>query len=122
MSDRVMLVGFLSLKLKKCVVPTHDAIATSTILPAVKMLFGEWIALVPAVITNIQGGLRMIVRDFILCQNRTQELNWRYVFSNIVYITLSCSNDSSPFLVALSHLSGVVLNLFCRSFGVFYQT
>lgn len=58
MSDRAKLAGFLSIWLKKCVILTLDVVAEGVILLAVCIAYRVHLALVPAVIANIQSGLR----------------------------------------------------------------
>lgn len=66
MSDHAVMAGFLMLRLKRCVGPTppYDAIIMDVVLPAVRLTSGERVALLPAIIINIQSGLRMIIIAF----------------------------------------------------------
>ena len=67
-SDRALLAGFLMLWLKRCVVPIlpHEVIVTDVVYPAVLLAYGKSIALLPAMVTGIQSGLRALVKS--LCQ------------------------------------------------------
>jgi len=67
-SDRALLAGFLILWLKRCVVPTlpHEVIIADVVYPAVLLAYGKSIALLPAMVAEIQSGLRVLVKS--LCQ------------------------------------------------------
>ena len=60
MSNHALLAGFLMLWLKRCVIPSppHDAIAGEVVYPAVLLAFGVRLALLPAMVADIQAGLR----------------------------------------------------------------
>ena len=68
MSDRALLVGFLMLWLKRCVVLTlpHEVIVADVVYPTVLLAHGKSIALLPAMVAGIQSGLRALVKSF--CQ------------------------------------------------------
>ena len=54
--------------LKRCVVPTlpHEVIIADVVYPAVLLAYGKSIALLPAMVAEIQSGLRALVKS--LCQ------------------------------------------------------
>jgi len=66
MSDRALLVGFLMLWLKRCVVSTlsREVIVANMVYPAVLLAHGKSIALLPAMVVGIQGGLRVLMKSF----------------------------------------------------------
>jgi hypothetical protein len=70
-SDRALLAGFLMLWLKKCVVPTlpHEAISMDVVYPAVMLACGRPIGLLPAMVSCLQSGLRVLTTAFC----RTEE-------------------------------------------------
>ena len=72
-SDRALLAGFLMLWLKKCVVPTlpHEAISMDVVYPAVMLAYGRPIGLLPAMVSCLQSGLRVLTTSFC----RTEEEN-----------------------------------------------
>ena len=63
-----MLVGFLLLWLKQCVVPTlpHEVIVTNMVYPAVLLAYGKSVALLLAMVAKIQSGLCALAKSF--CQ------------------------------------------------------
>ena len=63
-SDRALLVGFLMLWLKRCVVSTlpHEVIIADVVYPTVLLAYGRSIALLPAMVAGIQSGLRAWLR------------------------------------------------------------
>ena len=68
MSDRALLVGFLMLWLKRCVVLTlpHEVIIANVVYPTVLLVDGKSIAVLPAMVARIQSGLRALTKSF--CQ------------------------------------------------------
>ena len=64
-SDRALLVGFLMLWLKRCVVPMlpHEVIVTDVVYPAVLLAYGKSIALLSAMVVGIQSGLQALVNS-----------------------------------------------------------
>src|SRR3954468_9117926 len=65
MTSQARLAGFLSIWLGKCVVPTREAATVGVLLPAARLACGVRIALVPAIIANIQHGLREVSTAFL---------------------------------------------------------
>jgi len=68
MFARALLVGFLMLWLKRCVVPTlpHEVIIANMVYPAVLLAHGKSISLLLAMVVRIQSGLRALTKSF--CQ------------------------------------------------------
>jgi len=66
MSQKALLAGFLSVWLKKCVVPSssHDRILSWVLLPAVYLVHGKPLGLLPAMVCGIQRGLRALTEAF----------------------------------------------------------
>ena len=66
MSDRALLVGFLMLWLKRCVVPTlsHEVIVVNVVSPAVLLAYGKSIALLLAMMAGILSGLYVLAKSF----------------------------------------------------------
>src|SRR5204863_6983337 len=60
MTNLVRLSGFLSIWLAKCVDQTRKAVMVGVLLSATRLACGVRITLVPAVIANIQHGLREV--------------------------------------------------------------
>ena len=65
MSDRALLVGFLMLWLKRCVVPTlpHEAIVADVVYPAVLLTHEKSIALFLAMVAGIQSELHALTKS-----------------------------------------------------------
>ena len=65
-SDRALLTGFLMLWLKKCVVPTlpHEVFSIDVVYPAVMLACGRPIGLLPAMVSCLQSGLRVLTANF----------------------------------------------------------
>jgi len=63
--DRALLAGFLMLWLKRCMVPTltHKVIITDVVYPAVLLAYGKSISLLPAMVADIQSGLRVLTKS-----------------------------------------------------------
>lgn len=70
-SQKALLVGYLTLWLKKCVVPSwpRDGISPVVLLPAVQLAFGKPLGLLPAMVCSIQHDLRKLTYNF--CQKET---------------------------------------------------
>ena len=66
MSRKVLLAGFLSVWLKKCVIssPPHDEISSMAIFLAIQVVHGRALGLLPAMICSIQHGLRTLTETF----------------------------------------------------------
>jgi len=66
MSRKVMLAGFLSVWLKRCVVPSHfsDVILSTILLPAIRLVHGRSLGLLQAMVCCIQRGLRALTEAF----------------------------------------------------------
>jgi len=58
-SRKALLVGFLSVWLKKCVIPSppHDRILSCVLFPAVQLAHGKPLGLLPAMVCDIQRDL-----------------------------------------------------------------
>jgi hypothetical protein len=71
LSRMATLAGFLSLWLKKCVIPSppRDGISIMAIFPAVDLACGKDIGLLPAMVCGIQHGLRSL-RDAFCRENK----------------------------------------------------
>ena len=67
-SDWALLVGFLMLWLKRCVVPTlpHEVIIADVVYPAVLLAHEKSISLLQAIVAGIQSGLQVLTKS--LCQ------------------------------------------------------
>ena len=65
-SRKALLVGFLSVWLKKCVVlsPPHDGILSWVLLPAVQLAHGKYLGLLPAMVCSTQRSLRALTEAF----------------------------------------------------------
>ena len=67
-SDQALLAGFLTLWLKRCVVPmlSHEAIVTDMVCPTVLLAHEKSISLLQAMVAGIQSGLQAVTKS--LCQ------------------------------------------------------
>src|SRR4051812_35633834 len=65
MTSRARLAGFLSIWHGKCAVPTREVATVGVLLPTARLACGIRIALVPAIIANIQHGLREVSTAYI---------------------------------------------------------
>ena len=65
-SRKALLAGFLTVWLKRCVVPSSsgDVIHPTVLLPAVHLVYGCSIGLLPAMVCCIQRGLRGLTEAF----------------------------------------------------------
>lgn len=65
-SYKALLVGFPMLWLKKCVAPTlpHEAITVDVVYPAVLLAYGRPLGLLPAMVSCLQSGLRVLTTQF----------------------------------------------------------
>ena len=65
-SPRAVLAGFLSVWLKKCVVPSapRENISPVALSSAVRLVFKKPLGLLPAMVCNIQHGLRALTVAF----------------------------------------------------------
>jgi len=64
MSRKVLLAGFLSVWLKRCVVlsPSSDVVLPTVLLSAVRIVHGRSLGLLPVMVCCIQRGLRVLRR------------------------------------------------------------
>ena len=67
MSDWALLVGFLMLWLKRCVVPTlpQEVIIADVVYPTILLAHGNSIALLLVMVARIQSGLRALAKSFL---------------------------------------------------------
>jgi len=74
LSRMAVLAGFLSLWLKKCVVPSppRDDISIMAVFPAVDLALGRDLGLLPAMVCNIQRGLRAL-KDAFCSESRRKK-------------------------------------------------
>ena len=66
MSRKALLAGFLLVWLKRCVVPSSfsDVVLPTVLLPAVCLVCGRSLGLLPAMVCCIQRGLRVLTEAF----------------------------------------------------------
>ena len=76
MSKKALLVGFLLVWLKKCVVPSpsNDGILSWVLFPAVQLAHVKPIELLPAMIYCIQRGLWALMEAFSTKRGKEQVL------------------------------------------------
>ena len=66
-SDQALLVGFLTLWLKRRVVPTLPyEVVTDVVYPAILLAHGKSISFLPAIVAGIQSSLRALTKS--MCQ------------------------------------------------------
>ena len=80
MTSRARFDGFLSIWLAKCVVPTREAVTVGALLPATHLACGVRIALVPAIIANIQHGLREMAASYLKDSSKPPRARFAYTF------------------------------------------
>src|SRR3954462_9177198 len=95
MTSRVRLSGFLSVWLAKCVVPTREAVTVGVLLPATRLACGVRIALVPAVIANIQHGLREVAASYLKDSSKPPRARFAYTYLMSWYV-LHCPALMTP--------------------------
>jgi len=66
MSRKALLAGFLSVWLKRCVVPSpsSDVVFPAVLLSAVRLVHGRSLGLLPAMVCCIQRGLHALTEAF----------------------------------------------------------
>jgi len=66
MSRKVLLAGYLSIWLKRCVIlsPPYDGNTPLVILPAVQLVYRQSLGLLLAMVCRIQNGLRTLMEQF----------------------------------------------------------
>lgn len=125
-SDLARLVGSLSIWLKECVVPTLHVVAAGIILPAVSLAYGVRIALIHAVITNIQSGLRQVVVAFLEFPKKnlwvklacTQLVAWYVLYCPGLMTPKLVHGVSEPFVQHLTECSQIA-SCFSSIFEIF---
>src|SRR4051812_40466104 len=100
MTSQARLSGFLSIWLAKCVVPTREAVTVGVLLPAIRLACGVRIALVPAIIANIQHGLREVAASYLKDSSKPPRTRLAYTYLVSWYV-LHC-----PAQMTLSPLLG----------------
>src|SRR4051812_43048973 len=98
MTSRARFAGFLSIWLAKCVVPTREAVTVGVLLPAARLACGVRIALVPAIIANIQHGLREVSASYLADSSKPPRVRFAYTYLASWYV-LHC-----PALMTLTPL------------------
>ena len=78
MSRKALLAGFLSVWLMRCVMPSPsgDIILQTVLLPAVRLVHGHSLGLMPTMVCCIQRGLRALTEAF--CRPPNDEEGKRY--------------------------------------------
>ena len=86
-SNHALLAGFLMIWLKRCVIPSppHDVITGEVIFPAVLLAFGIRLALLPAMIADIQAGLRQWGQS-LLNRDKDSRIGMPYVYLIAWYV------------------------------------
>src|SRR4051812_11108535 len=95
MTSRARLAGFLSIWLGKCVVPTREAATVGVILPVARLACGVRIALVPAIIANIQHGLREVSTAFLANPSTPPRARLAYTYL-VAWYVLHCPALMTP--------------------------
>src|SRR3954471_17626611 len=95
MTSQARLFGFLSIWLAKCVVPTREAVTIGVFLPAARLACGVRIALVPAIIANIQHGLREVSASYLADSSKPPRARLAYTHLASWYV-LHCRALITP--------------------------
>src|SRR3954465_16040809 len=95
MKNRARLSGFISIWLAKCVVPTPEAVTVGVLLPATRLACGVRLALVPAMIANIQHGLREVAASYLKDPSKPPLLRLAYTYLASWYV-LHCPALMAP--------------------------
>src|SRR5436190_11965350 len=95
MTSRARLVGFLSIWLAKCVVPTREAATVGVLWPAARLACGVRIALVPAIIANVQHGLREVSASYLANSSKPPRVRFAYTYL-VVWYALHCPALMTP--------------------------
>src|SRR4051812_29513033 len=86
MTSRARFAGFLSIWLAKCVVPTREAVTFGVLLLAARLACGARIALVPAIIANIQHGLREVSTAYLANSSKPPRARLAYTYLASWYV------------------------------------
>src|SRR4051812_15024554 len=113
MTSRARFAGFLSIWLGKCMVLTREAATVGVLLPATRLACGVRIALVPAVIANIQHGLREVSASYLANSSKPPRARLAYTYLMSWYVhhcpalmTLTPSlNLATPFIGGVAECS-----------------
>lgn len=67
-SDKSLIARFLMLWLKRYIIPSlpKDAIPINVVYPTVLLVYGRPFVLFPAIVSNLQSGLRALSNSFLL--------------------------------------------------------
>src|SRR4051812_16108060 len=95
MTSQARLAGFLSIWLGKCVVPTREAATVGVLLPAARLACGVRIALVPAIIANIQHRLREVSTAFLANSSTPPRARLAYTYL-VAWYVLHCPALMTP--------------------------
>src|SRR4051812_2986563 len=95
MISQARFSGFLSIWLAKCVVPTWEAVTVGVLLPATRLACGVRISLVPAIIANIQHGLREVAASYLKDPSKLPRARFAYTYLVSWYV-LHCPALMTP--------------------------
>src|SRR3954462_183958 len=95
MTSRARFDGFLSIWLAKCIVPTREAVTVGVLLPAARLACGVRIALVLAIIANIQHGLREVAASYLKDSSKPPRARLAYTYLVSWYV-LHCPALMTP--------------------------
>src|SRR5436189_4066246 len=95
MTSRAIFTRFLSIWLAKCVIPTREAATVGVLLPAARLAYGVRIALVPAIIANIQHGLREVSTSYLVNSWKPPQARLAYTYLVSWYV-LHCPALMTP--------------------------
>src|SRR3954466_15973904 len=110
MTSRARFARFLSIWLAKCVVPTREAATVGVLLHAARLACGVRIALVPAMIANIQHGLREVSTSYLANSSKPPRARLAYTYLVSWYV-LHCPALMTPvplFALAAPFIGSVV--------------
>src|SRR3954465_2110984 len=79
----------------KCVVPTREAAPAGVLLPAARLACGVRIALVPAIIANIQHGLREVSTSYLVNSSKPPRARVAYTYL-VPWYVLHCPALMTP--------------------------
>lgn len=88
MSDCAVVVGFLMLWLKRYVVitPPHHAITMDMVVPLIQLACRVWVALLPAIIANVQNQIRTIISTFYNVPRSSPDLDGLHLPNGMAFV------------------------------------
>lgn len=82
MSPTAVLAAYIALWLKRCVVPSspQECITIRVLYPAVQLVYGHSLGLLPAMVCCVQHSLRQLVDTFLNEPNSNPQIDLPYTY------------------------------------------